>query len=465
MINIISFNNGYYVQKTINQLSAKNVPLEDITVLDNNSTEEETLHILATLKCNIRRFNVNHGHNVWQIPEIWDNLPEYFIITDPDLEYNEKLPNNFIEIMKEISILHQASKVGFALEIENQQLYEDTYYFDQNIREWESKFWVNKLGSFPISPDNKIDLFDADIDTTFFLGCKSRFHDNIKIRLASNFTAKHLPWYPQHNFSLGAKRLLEMYYNAGKISTTSRLILSTFTMVHKNEKQFYVQIDKSHRNKFWLDVYKDWEAQTFNVLDEYVKKDRTVINIGVWIGATTLYCATLGAKIIAIEADRESCVTLKNNISLNNFENIKVIEKAIYKDNNGVLFGENLYRNDGMNASTSQIVFEHTFENSNKYKYKIDSITFAEVVRNVNNICLIKVDIEGGEQFILREVLEYCYNQNIPAYVSFHYTWWSSENQASFSSFQSIFSLFGYSNLIDEIIDSPFRSILFVRNN
>jgi hypothetical protein len=228
MINIICFNNGYYVQKTIDQLLAKNIPLEDITVLDNNSTGEETLQILVTLKCNVKRFDVNHGHNVWQIPEVWDNLPEYFIVTDPDLEYNEKLPNNFIEIMKEISTLHQAGRVGFALEIENQELYEAIYFSGRNVKEWESQFWVNKLEPFSISLDDKVELYEALIDTTFFLGCKSRLH-NKNIRVASNFTAKHLPWYPKHNESLGKKRLLEMYYNAGNISTTSRLILPLFT--------------------------------------------------------------------------------------------------------------------------------------------------------------------------------------------------------------------------------------------
>ena len=33
---------------------------------------------------------------------IYNSLPDKFILTDPDLQFNENLPNNFIEILIEL---------------------------------------------------------------------------------------------------------------------------------------------------------------------------------------------------------------------------------------------------------------------------------------------------------------------------------------------------------------------------
>lgn len=120
-IYIICFNNGYYVNNTIEQLVKKNIPLDNITVLDNNSNGKETLHILSNLKCKTIRFQQNYGHLVWKREEIWSILPDYFVVTDPDLRFNDSLPDNFLEVMKGISDTYKCEKVGFALEIESEK--------------------------------------------------------------------------------------------------------------------------------------------------------------------------------------------------------------------------------------------------------------------------------------------------------------------------------------------------------
>ena len=97
-IYIICYNNGFYIENTINQLKSKNIPNNQITIINNNSTAISTIDILNTLtpSYKIINFDVNHGHRVWAHHDIWNILPEYFIITDPDLEYNQDLPTNFI---------------------------------------------------------------------------------------------------------------------------------------------------------------------------------------------------------------------------------------------------------------------------------------------------------------------------------------------------------------------------------
>ena len=166
-----------------------------------------------TKSYNIINTESNLGHKVWTNPFIWDTLPEYFIVTDPDLEYNDELPVNFIDILYEISNLYNIPKTGFALNIQSPDIFDQSDYAEgrYNIKQWESRFWNKPIGKY-----KNLDLYEADIDTTFFLGRKSKFSNDYytntrNIRVASNFTCKHLPWHIEHNNSLNTP--LEIFYN------------------------------------------------------------------------------------------------------------------------------------------------------------------------------------------------------------------------------------------------------------
>ena len=64
-------------------------------------------------------------------------------------------------------------------------------YIGKTIYEHEKQFWINKI------EDSSYELYYEDIDTTFCLINKN--HDsNCTIRIAGNFTAKHLPWYKEN---------------------------------------------------------------------------------------------------------------------------------------------------------------------------------------------------------------------------------------------------------------------------
>ena len=226
-IYIVCYNNGIYVENTVKQLKNKNIPCDQINIINNNSTGKETIEILSNLSksYNIINTESNLGHKVWTNPFIWDTLPEYFIVTDPDLEYNDQLPVNFIDILYEISNLYNIPKTGFALNIEAPDIFNQHDYAEgrYNIKEWESRFWTKPVGKY-----KNLELYEADIDTTFFLGRKSKFTNDYytntrNIRVASNFTCKHLPWHIEHNNTLNRSTLLELY-SGNDISTTCKII-------------------------------------------------------------------------------------------------------------------------------------------------------------------------------------------------------------------------------------------------
>lgn len=196
---IISWNNYYFVKHFIDQIKHFNNP---IIVLDNNSNYQPLLDYYKDIKLelnekiDIRLLSENHGHMVYA--KLSHELPDIFILSDPDLELNPNMPSNFTDILLSISNKYQRYKVGLALSIEdsNEFIQCDQYSFGKNIHDWESQFWSTRID------DSEYELYNADIDTTFCLINKK--YNGGAIRIAGNFTAKHLPWYDnyiKHNVS------------------------------------------------------------------------------------------------------------------------------------------------------------------------------------------------------------------------------------------------------------------------
>jgi hypothetical protein len=66
---------------------------------------------------------------------------------------------------------------------------------------------------------------------------------------------------------------------------------------------------------------------------------------------------------------------------------------------------------------------------------------------------LIKVDIEGGEEYILNDLHELYNVYHIPLYISFHYSWWQNKDLDRFEWLTS--------GQKQNILNYPFTSIMF----
>ena len=112
------------------------------------------------------------------------------MFTDPDLEFNDPLPDDFVSRMLELSSKYRIGKVGCALKIEEELF--DT--FDLNgivvdVPKTESRYWKNQ-----IEPD----VYVALIDTTMALVNKKYYRKNKPkraLRVGGAWQAAHLPWY------------------------------------------------------------------------------------------------------------------------------------------------------------------------------------------------------------------------------------------------------------------------------
>lgn len=156
---------------------------EQIWIYDNASTYEPLLEWYNKIEGQVK---IVRGHNagylaLWSTKLI-DRIPgEWLCYTDPDLELNPNMPYNYQEQMLAVAEEHQINKVGLALRVDDLP---DHYPFKQQVLRNEDRWWHDE-----VAPN----LFKADTDTTFHL--TKRVDQFKSIRMAGDFTCRHLPWY------------------------------------------------------------------------------------------------------------------------------------------------------------------------------------------------------------------------------------------------------------------------------
>jgi len=207
---IIGYNQYTYIKNMVSQLEKYT---SDILIIDNNSSFIPLLNYYENdFKYTLLKQKVNYGHTVYRENFIQNLVGDLYLLTDPDLEFNAKLPDNFIQALIEVSNYFGAIKVGFALCIDADDLRTDILVEGKSIVEFESSYWQNKL-IYPANPALK--LYRAPIDTTFCLVNK-KYEDREHIRMAGDFLCLHLPWHKNFN-----KKLADKEYGAYLKNNTS----------------------------------------------------------------------------------------------------------------------------------------------------------------------------------------------------------------------------------------------------
>lgn len=194
---IINYNQLFYLKQQIDFYIQRG--FKNIVVIDNKSNYPPLLSYYETIKNKIiiEYQQENVGHLVFfKSPELQKKYTQgYYIITDADIVPNNKLPDNFMNILikKLFKYSGKITKIGFALRLDD---IPDNYPLKENVLNWESQFWQKEVEK---------NIFFADIDTTFALYTPNYVPDPSKrvfmnaIRIAGNFTCKHGGWYLDMN--------------------------------------------------------------------------------------------------------------------------------------------------------------------------------------------------------------------------------------------------------------------------
>lgn len=143
--------------------------------------------------------------------------------------------------------------------------------------------------------------------------------------------------------------------------------------------------------ELWMD--SNCAIETPNFCKKYLRTGDVVVDVGANIGTVTLQatiCVGSSGMIYSIEPHPQIFKFLDGNIKLNNFDNVKLFNVALGDKSGTILFSNQ--RSDCQN----KIVLEKSDET-----IEVPIKLLDELAINEPKIDLLKIDVEGFEQFVL----------------------------------------------------------------
>ena len=141
-------------------------------------------------------------------------------------------------------------------------------------------------------------------------------------------------------------------------------------------------------------------------INEYIFSPRTtspfILDCGANIGLSVLYFKKLypHAKIIAFEANPETFKLLELNIRQNNLTDVQLVNAAV-ADSDGEM--EFYVNDDAVSWSLSDTGIKNTYAGPNAWKsIKVPTVCLSSYI--TQHIDYLKLDIEGMEEIVLREI-------------------------------------------------------------
>jgi FkbM family methyltransferase len=167
---------------------------------------------------------------------------------------------------------------------------------------------------------------------------------------------------------------------------------------------------------FWEKVSDGrWEPQTYVILQRFVDKNLSYIDIGSWIGPTLLYGSQLAKSAYGIEPDPIAYAELAANVATNEpaTGNVRLFNGCITRQSGRVAFGSRGAGGD----STSSLLFSR-----GETRWEVEGLSFADFIeRNQISDCgFIKMDIEGGEYGVVPTMVGYLEEHRPTLYLSLH---------------------------------------------
>ncbi|HXY91041.1 MAG TPA: hypothetical protein VEP49_01055 [Acidimicrobiia bacterium] len=160
---------------------------EHIVLVDNASTYPALLEFYESTPHEVVRLDQNYGQTALWDAGLLDRLgvTGHFVLTDPDVVPSDECPLDAVAHFAEVLARHpDAVKVGFSLRIDDLPR---SYRLRDAVIEWERAFWTHE-----VEPG----VFEAPLDTTFALHVpRAGYRQDVGLRTAPPYTARHLPWY------------------------------------------------------------------------------------------------------------------------------------------------------------------------------------------------------------------------------------------------------------------------------
>ena len=143
----------------------------------------------------------------------------------------------------------------------------------------------------------------------------------------------------------------------------------------------------------------NWKPELFQVFDRFLEPGMVYVNIGAFVGATTLYPALMGCECYAFECDHEAYRVLVENIRLNPDAalNIQAVMSCAISDHNGP---GALEARAEFGSSTSRLAGEE--QTRPQIPITCMTLDMAFKVLCLARCDFLKVNVQGAEPAILR---------------------------------------------------------------
>lgn len=203
----------------------------------------------------------------------------------------------------------------------------------------------------------------------------------------------------------------------GKRNKFEKLFKDGSFIIHRLDEHNSIRLYKdSLLSQFVIEGFeKDEEA----FIKKFLKPGDILMDIGANIGLHSIFAGTIvghSGHVYAFEPTPTTFKRLKENIELNNLENIVTPINQGISSENGLL--KLNYSEDGHDAWNSFTELQH-IDLSNSIEVQVSSLDSIIKQYNINesNISLIKIDVEGWEMNVLKGADDFLKNNMHTAFL------------------------------------------------
>jgi hypothetical protein len=182
----------------------------NIHIIDNDSTYPPLLEWYKYCPYTIKRLGANLGQLAIYNSGYINEFQGWVAYSDSDIELNLHTPKGFVEKLTEVAEKYNMLKAGLALRIDDLP----TTRYGLYVKREEEKFWREEVACH---------IYRAYIDTTFSVIKVGQPFQYEALRIAGDYTAKHIPWYLDYE-NLTEEEVYYIEHSSSEFSTTKRFI-------------------------------------------------------------------------------------------------------------------------------------------------------------------------------------------------------------------------------------------------
>lgn len=186
----------------------------------------------------------------------------------------------------------------------------------------------------------------------------------------------------------------------------------------------------------------EWEPRTFEIFDKCLDPKKNFLDIGAWIGPTTLYAAPRAKQVYAFEPDPIAYRSLVQNIELNHAKNVVPYPVAVSDSWKGIPFGAKT----GFGDSMSSVLWAKDTDR------QVASVPLEGLIIDLAP-GFIKIDIEGGEKNIFDKSILAMQEYKPTIHLSLHTPWFLDDLNGYKKSIMECLDMYPY------IYDENFKQI------